>query len=571
MRLWAVALAASCAVLAFVNILFVLPSRSPHRFNAPDETLASGNDAIPIPVDQAPIADSEYKSPFLPADGGYVPEEKHLWIPRKIHLTSKSKEDQDLQVSKGFWQERNPGFDVIVHDDEDMLRLVKEEGEKVFPGCYKLYRSFEKNVERADFWRYLIIYLHGGIYSDTDAVPQKPVDSWGEPFDQKAAKASPYYPLRVAEPKIEFEPNALQSGNNSTFIPEDSAGGAGKSDEEGSTGSEKGSRTRREPVTDPGYRRAPPRRPAPVLQGFVGAEIHLPSQAERVRQVFMFRIQWCQWTFAFRPRHPFLKMVIESIMDKAKRERAKKQAQNSPAAVLARLLRPLLRMRSESRNDGAKEVRGSTSSQEQADDSSLPSWARYSKEREEFFIPEENDSTAGVLFRTGPGLFTEVVRKWLRVHSEGVRVNTTVSLSTTPSPTASVKQPESSPTPPIPPQLPPIPLAPNARPRDLGFDFFREFLVPYGGAPPAPPSYEPDDPWWDRDAFPNDEDDIDAGRQVPYLTSGKIIDRYRVVGTVGFLPTWAFGHRHTIDQYPRDPGQVWIMHLFRGSWKGLQG
>lgn len=36
----------------------------------------------------------------------------------------------------------------------------------------------------ADIWKYLIIYINGGIYADTDIYPLKPLEKWDfYPFD----------------------------------------------------------------------------------------------------------------------------------------------------------------------------------------------------------------------------------------------------------------------------------------------------------------------------------------------------------------------------------------------------
>jgi mannosyltransferase OCH1-like enzyme len=38
-----------------------------------------------------------------------------------------------------------------------------------------MVKSFPKGVMIADFWRYSIMYSHGGIYLDLDTLPVKPI------------------------------------------------------------------------------------------------------------------------------------------------------------------------------------------------------------------------------------------------------------------------------------------------------------------------------------------------------------------------------------------------------------
>ena len=62
------------------------------------------------------------------------------------------------------WAEMNPNWKVVNHDDADCLRLV----ENNYQSYLQLFNSFPKNVERADFFRYLVLYHYGGVYVDID-------------------------------------------------------------------------------------------------------------------------------------------------------------------------------------------------------------------------------------------------------------------------------------------------------------------------------------------------------------------------------------------------------------------
>ena len=46
-----------------------------------------------------------------------------------------------------------------------------------------LCRSLPKNVERADFFRYMVILKHGGVYADMDTECRRPLREVIQPHD----------------------------------------------------------------------------------------------------------------------------------------------------------------------------------------------------------------------------------------------------------------------------------------------------------------------------------------------------------------------------------------------------
>jgi len=43
---------------------------------------------------------------------------------------------------------------------------------------YEAYLSLPKDVERADFFRYMVVLRHGGVYADIDTECRKPIDDF---------------------------------------------------------------------------------------------------------------------------------------------------------------------------------------------------------------------------------------------------------------------------------------------------------------------------------------------------------------------------------------------------------
>lgn len=55
---------------------------------------------------------------------------------------------------------------------QDCLEFVRRE----FPQYLDAYRRLARGVERADFFRYMAVLRHGGVYADLDAECRRPLD-----------------------------------------------------------------------------------------------------------------------------------------------------------------------------------------------------------------------------------------------------------------------------------------------------------------------------------------------------------------------------------------------------------
>jgi len=99
-------------------------------------------------------------------------------IPKLVHMTVKDKNSLTprQQTVMDQWKSLNPQHVVTMYDDTDMHDFVKVE----YPEFLTLYESVYEPVERADIWRCLIVHARGGVYSDTDWMPEIPVDEWAQ-------------------------------------------------------------------------------------------------------------------------------------------------------------------------------------------------------------------------------------------------------------------------------------------------------------------------------------------------------------------------------------------------------
>ena len=95
---------------------------------------------------------------------------------KKIHQLSKTKDLKDFEVdSQRKLTELNKDYEYKLWDDEDLKYLFENSYPELFEAWDKM-----KGVQRADLGRYLILYLEGGFYCDTDFYINQSLDSLGE-------------------------------------------------------------------------------------------------------------------------------------------------------------------------------------------------------------------------------------------------------------------------------------------------------------------------------------------------------------------------------------------------------
>ncbi|KAL4788691.1 nucleotide-diphospho-sugar transferase [Aspergillus varians] len=84
---------------------------------------------------------------------------------------------RDLRRPEASWTELNPKFVHQVIPDETVHHLIKYLYGSV-PEVIEAFDSLPLAVLKADFFRYLILFARGGIYSDIDTTALKPAVEW---------------------------------------------------------------------------------------------------------------------------------------------------------------------------------------------------------------------------------------------------------------------------------------------------------------------------------------------------------------------------------------------------------
>lgn len=96
-------------------------------------------------------------------------------IPRIIHQTWKSKDvPPHLARFSARWRELHPSYEYRLWTDADNDAFVRQQ----FPDYYRLYRSFSREIYRADLARCLYLWRFGGVYVDLDVEPLRALDDF---------------------------------------------------------------------------------------------------------------------------------------------------------------------------------------------------------------------------------------------------------------------------------------------------------------------------------------------------------------------------------------------------------
>jgi alpha 1,6-mannosyltransferase len=103
-------------------------------------------------------------------------------IPKNVWQTWKqSRNDPDFKKQfhkfSQFWVDMDTEYSYQLISDpiaEDLINSLYGH----IPQVIEAYNSLPKPILKADFFRYLILFARGGIYSDVDTLPLKPASTW---------------------------------------------------------------------------------------------------------------------------------------------------------------------------------------------------------------------------------------------------------------------------------------------------------------------------------------------------------------------------------------------------------
>lgn len=136
-------------------------------------------------------------------------------IPKIIWQTYESEYlnlDKKIKDTSSSWKKLNPEWEYNYVSEKERSKFVQEYfGDE----WYNIYRSYKINVNRADLWRYMCIYINGGLYSDLDILCKKQIESWLDLNSKFVVSEEPDCPgytqmIFAAEPNNIFLKNILK-------------------------------------------------------------------------------------------------------------------------------------------------------------------------------------------------------------------------------------------------------------------------------------------------------------------------------------------------------------------------
>ena len=105
-----------------------------------------------------------------------------MTIPKIIYQTWKTKIlPLNVQKIRDKISKINPNYKLILFDDHDMDEFIKNNFDTKI---YNIYKKLHVGAAKADFWRYCILYINGGVYLDMDSDILRPLDELIEEDDK---------------------------------------------------------------------------------------------------------------------------------------------------------------------------------------------------------------------------------------------------------------------------------------------------------------------------------------------------------------------------------------------------
>jgi len=99
-------------------------------------------------------------------------------IPKIIWQTYES-EYSELEINPqkciNSWKKNNPDWEYRYVSARERDKFVLDNFGKEW---HTIYNSYKINILRSDLWRYMCLYINGGLYSDLDMLCKKPINYW---------------------------------------------------------------------------------------------------------------------------------------------------------------------------------------------------------------------------------------------------------------------------------------------------------------------------------------------------------------------------------------------------------
>jgi mannosyltransferase OCH1-like enzyme len=99
-------------------------------------------------------------------------------IPKTIWQTMKTNAvPAKMREWADTWINLNPEYRYNFVDDDGIEMFIRSS----FPDYFQAFEKLKHGASKADLWRYLVMFKHGGIYADVDCICVNPLKEWVDP------------------------------------------------------------------------------------------------------------------------------------------------------------------------------------------------------------------------------------------------------------------------------------------------------------------------------------------------------------------------------------------------------
>ncbi len=102
-------------------------------------------------------------------------------IPLDIYFTTYDKLGINTYMYESF-KSKNKYWNIHHYDDEKIFNFIKDNNEilknELGVDVFEFYQTLENGGEKSDLWRYCVIYLNGGVYTDADTFCNVDLSKW---------------------------------------------------------------------------------------------------------------------------------------------------------------------------------------------------------------------------------------------------------------------------------------------------------------------------------------------------------------------------------------------------------
>lgn len=130
------------------------------------------NKALQLPAFSTLRLQLSFQFPYEPKKGF----QKNIWQTWKVGPDSPDFPNKYRSCSDS-WTQRNPGYKHNVITDAQCDAMINDIYRTV-PDVAEAWNAMPKSILKADFFRYLILFARGGVYSDIDTMGLKPIEQW---------------------------------------------------------------------------------------------------------------------------------------------------------------------------------------------------------------------------------------------------------------------------------------------------------------------------------------------------------------------------------------------------------